>query len=84
MYEIDELTISPKPPSSGMTTDYSVLSYIFEKLKDRNSNHHVSLKIVVFNQEDYDYAKQIHHRYPMIPFIFKSAMMISRQLIIHN
>ena len=47
MYEIDELTISPKPPSSGMTTDYSVLSYIFEKLKDRNSNHHVSLKIVV-------------------------------------
>lgn len=68
MYEIDELTISPKPPSSGMTTDYSVLSYIFEKLKDRNNNHHVSLKIVVFNQEDYDYAKQIHHRYPLIPF----------------
>ena len=68
LYEIDELTISPKPPSSGMTTDYSVLSAIFEKLKKRNSNQHVSLKIVVFNHEDYDYAKQIHLRYPMIPF----------------
>lgn len=68
MHEIDELTISPKPPSSGMTTDYSVLSDIFEKLKNRNSNYHISLKIVVFNQADYDYAKQIHHRYPMIPF----------------
>lgn len=68
LYEIDELTISPKPPSSGMTTDYSVLSEIFEKLKKRNSNQHISLKIVVFNEADNDYAKQIHLRYPMIPF----------------
>lgn len=48
MYEIDELTISPKPPSSGMTTDYSVLSDIFEKLKNQNNSNHISLKIVVF------------------------------------
>ena len=66
--EVDELTISPKPPSSGMTTDYLVLSNIFEKLKNRNCNQRISLKIVVFNQEDYEYAKQIHFRYPMIPF----------------
>lgn len=68
LYEIDELTISPKPPSSGMTTDYSMLSEIIEKLIERNPHQHISLKIVVFNQEDYDYAKQIHLRYPTIPF----------------
>ncbi|ODV56591.1 7-carboxy-7-deazaguanine synthase QueE [Lysinibacillus fusiformis] len=68
MYDIDELTISPKPPSSGMTTDHSVLADIFEKLKRRNRNHHTSLKIVVFNQEDYDFAKQIHFQFPMILF----------------
>lgn len=68
LYEIDELTISPKPPSSGMTTDFSMLSDIIGKLKIRNSEQHISLKIVVFNQEDYEYAKQVHRRYPTIPF----------------
>ncbi|QFF97596.1 7-carboxy-7-deazaguanine synthase QueE [Psychrobacillus glaciei] len=68
LYEIDELTISPKPPSSGMTTDFSVLSDLLGKLKNRNSEQHISLKIVVFNQGDYDYAKQVHLRYPAIPF----------------
>lgn len=68
LYEIDELTISPKPPSSGMLTDFSVLSAIIEKLKDRNSEQHISLKIVVFNEADYEYAKQVHLRYPTIPF----------------
>ena len=68
LYEIDELTISPKPPSSGMKTDYSVLTDILEKLKTRNSHQHISLKIVVFNEEDYHYAKQVHLRYPTIPF----------------
>lgn len=68
LYDIDELTISPKPPSSGMITDFSMLSDIFEKLKGRNSEQHISLKIVVFNQADYAYAKQVHLRYPTIPF----------------
>ncbi|WP_054768460.1 7-carboxy-7-deazaguanine synthase QueE [Lysinibacillus parviboronicapiens] len=68
LYDIDELTISPKPPSSGMTSDYTVLSDILGKLQNRNSNQHISLKIVVFNEEDYAYAKQIHLRYPTIPF----------------
>ncbi|WP_391206675.1 7-carboxy-7-deazaguanine synthase QueE [Psychrobacillus sp. L4] len=68
LYDIDELTISPKPPSSGMTTDFSVLTDILRKLKNRNSEQHISLKVVVFNQEDYAYAKQVHLRYPTIPF----------------
>jgi 7-carboxy-7-deazaguanine synthase len=68
LYDIDELTISPKPPSSGMTTDFSMLTNILGKLRDRNRNQHISLKIVVFNEEDYAYAKQVHLRYPAIPF----------------
>lgn len=68
LYEIDELTISPKPPSSGMVTNYSTLSDIIEKLQNRNSKQHISLKIVVFNQDDFDYAKQIHLLFPKIPF----------------
>ncbi|MFD9625190.1 7-carboxy-7-deazaguanine synthase QueE [Peribacillus muralis] len=66
--EIDQLTLSPKPPSSGMNTDFTVLDLIMANLADRNPKNHVSLKIVVFNEEDYQYAKHIHRRYPGIPF----------------
>lgn len=68
LLDIDELTISPKPPSSGMTTNFSILSEILDKLKNRNSYQHISIKIVVFNEKDYVYAKQVHLRYPTIPF----------------
>ncbi|MCK2017233.1 7-carboxy-7-deazaguanine synthase QueE [Peribacillus frigoritolerans] len=66
--DIDELTISPKPPSSGMDTDFTVLDQIISNLANRNPENHVSLKIVVFNEEDYQYAKHVHGRYPDIPF----------------
>jgi len=88
LYEIDELTISPKPPSSGMATNYSMLTDIIEKLKNRNSSQHVSLKVVVFNQEDYEYAKDLHLRYPAIPFYLQVgnddiAESDNKQLIDH-
>ncbi|MEH6946925.1 7-carboxy-7-deazaguanine synthase QueE [Bacillus sp. JJ634] len=68
-YEINELTISPKPPSSGMKTDFGILDEIVTKLQ--NNQHHVSLKVVIFNDEDYEYGKAMHHRYPDIPFFFQ-------------
>ncbi|MBM7713886.1 7-carboxy-7-deazaguanine synthase QueE [Siminovitchia sp. FSL H7-0308] len=66
--EIDELTISPKPPSSGMVTNFSALDMIFDKLKKAGPTHSSSLKVVVFDDRDFDYAKQVHYRYPEIPF----------------
>lgn len=70
-YDIDELTISPKPPSSGMKTNFVILDEILGNLKDRNFDHHVSLKVVIFNDEDYQFGKEVHHRYPGVPFYFQ-------------
>lgn len=67
-YKIDELTISPKPPSSTMQTDFQVLDLIIDNLKENNQSGNVSLKVVVFDDEDYQYAKNIHLRYPDVPF----------------
>ncbi|WP_442603202.1 7-carboxy-7-deazaguanine synthase QueE [Paenibacillus sp. KN14-4R] len=61
---IDDITLSPKPPSSGMTTDWAKLDAIIAKVKDQN----VSLKVVVFDDTDFEYAKEVHGRYPGIPF----------------
>lgn len=70
-YDIDELTISPKPPSSKMETDFAVLDRILHQLTQRKNEQHVSLKVVVFDDEDYQYAKNIHERYPTIPFFLQ-------------
>ena len=64
--QIDDLTISPKPPSSGMKTNFTVLDEIIMKLTEANSLF--SLKVVVFDEADYEYAIQVHQRYPHVPF----------------
>jgi 7-carboxy-7-deazaguanine synthase len=69
--QIDELTLSPKPPSSKMIADYMVLDSIMDRLKENNSTQNVSLKIVIFDDLDYEYAKSIHYRYPHVPFFLQ-------------
>ncbi|WP_409340712.1 7-carboxy-7-deazaguanine synthase QueE [Paenibacillus sp. MBLB4367] len=65
-WEIDDLTLSPKPPSSGMTTDWSVLDSIVRKLSERSRPY--SLKVVIFDDADLQFAADVHERYPYVPF----------------
>lgn len=64
-YAVDVLTISPKPPSSGMTTNLDILDSIMSRMEEMGRSTH-SLKVVVFDDTDYDYAKDIHQRYPEV------------------
>ncbi|GAA0437259.1 7-carboxy-7-deazaguanine synthase QueE [Agaribacter marinus] len=61
--KIDDLTLSPKPPSSGMKTNYQTLDFIIDSLQHRQKGEY-SLKIVIFDEGDLTYAEQIHKRYP--------------------
>lgn len=65
--EIDEVTVSPKPPSSGMILDYSKLDAMLGKL----SSAQASLKVVVFDEADFFFAEQLHMRYPSFPFFLQ-------------
>ncbi|WML44807.1 7-carboxy-7-deazaguanine synthase QueE [Neobacillus sp. PS3-40] len=69
--DIDELTISPKPPSSKMQTDFSVLDSIVNNLSTNPAQQNVSLKVVVFDDEDYEYARGVYKRYPRVPFFLQ-------------
>lgn len=69
--EIDQVTLSPKPPSSGMTTDWGALDHIVAKLSARANPYSQSLKVVAFDEADLAYAKQVHARYPDIPFFLQ-------------
>ncbi|MGE5704627.1 MAG: 7-carboxy-7-deazaguanine synthase QueE [Clostridia bacterium] len=71
LLQIDDVTISPKPPSSGMNTDFAALDLIVEKLTTPPQAKNVSLKVVVFDEVDFDYARSVHHRYPGVPFFLQ-------------
>ncbi|MCA0984058.1 7-carboxy-7-deazaguanine synthase QueE [Halobacillus yeomjeoni] len=68
---IDDLTISPKPPSSKMKTNWSILDDIIHRLKEAGRLRNTSLKVVIFNEEDMRYAEDVHERYPDVPFFLQ-------------
>jgi len=69
--QIDELTLSPKPPSSGMSTDWPQLERIVAGLADCEGRF--SLKVVVFDEADLAYAADVHRRFPEVPFYLQAG-----------
>ncbi|MFC7322920.1 7-carboxy-7-deazaguanine synthase QueE [Halobacillus campisalis] len=69
--DIDDLTISPKPPSSKMQTNWKILDDIIIKQKNNGRLAHTSIKVVIFNDEDLQYAEYVHARYPEVPFFLQ-------------
>lgn len=62
--DIDVLTLSPKPPSSGEKTDWGK----FEDCMDAaGENTDIALKIVIMDEKDYDFAKTASERFPYLP-----------------
>ncbi|QDH22273.1 7-carboxy-7-deazaguanine synthase QueE [Saccharibacillus brassicae] len=73
LVRIDEVTLSPKPPSSGMETDFDVLDDIVARLREASGRRDLCLKIVIFDEEDLTYARFVHKRYPDVPFILQTG-----------
>jgi 7-carboxy-7-deazaguanine synthase len=61
---LDWLILSPKPPSSGMTPDWDALDACCEAAAETTCR---VLKIVVFDDSDYEFARTIAARYPKLP-----------------
>ena len=61
--DLDMLVLSPKPPSSGMETDWDMLSACIEAANGADT----VLKMVVFDEADYLYAQDVASRFPQIP-----------------
>lgn len=68
---IDELTLSPKPPSSKMETNWAVLDDIVNRL--RGNQRSFCIKVVVFDEHDLAFAKLVHSRYDHIPFYIQAG-----------
>ncbi|WP_431769890.1 7-carboxy-7-deazaguanine synthase QueE [Streptococcus gallolyticus] len=57
--DIDQVTLSPKPPSSKMTVNFETLDFIVSQLK----KDQITFKIPVFDDADLAFAKMIQKRY---------------------
>ncbi|GGA35428.1 7-carboxy-7-deazaguanine synthase QueE [Pelagibacterium lentulum] len=62
--DLDNLILSPKPPSSGMETDWAGLDACLSAAGD---GPQIALKIVIFDEADYRYARHVGGRYPHLP-----------------
>ncbi|MGQ4275348.1 7-carboxy-7-deazaguanine synthase QueE [Terrihabitans sp. B22-R8] len=58
--ELDVLVLSPKPPSSGMETDWAALDAC---IASAGAGPQIALKIVVFDDADYAFARRVSARH---------------------
>lgn len=81
---LDRLTISPKPPSSGMATERHLAS--FDRfMHEATPAHEVSvLKIVCFDAVDLAWAKDIASRYPSLPLFLSAGTPVPAPLDVRN
>jgi 7-carboxy-7-deazaguanine synthase len=61
---LDWLIVSPKPPSSGMVTDWAALDAC---LTAAGTKPRCAIKVVVFDEADYAYARAAAARCPAVP-----------------
>lgn len=66
--ELDTLVLSPKPPSSGHDVDWPVFSACIDAAGEEPET---VLKIVIFDQADFDWAQEAAGRYPHLPLFIQ-------------
>lgn len=68
---IDQFVLSPKPESSLMKTDWTGLHLFVERLQELKVNY--SFKIVIMNDDDFEYLRKIIKEFPNEPIIYASV-----------
>lgn len=66
--ELDTLVLSPKPPSSGETVDWNAFAAC---VRAGQAARQVVMKIVIFDQADFDWARTAHARHPDLPLFLQ-------------
>lgn len=62
--QLDYLTLSPKPPSSGMPFDPARLQACLQAAGEQTE---VQLKLVIADETDYQWAREVAQKFPEVP-----------------
>lgn len=68
--DCDIITISPKGPGMGEKTDFDVLDKFVDEMFSLGVSNNCNFKIVLFDQRDLEFAKQVYERYADTDFPF--------------
>ena len=68
----DALVVSPKPPSSDMATPEHARQFV-SFMTEAARHPRVTLKVVVFDADDLDWARAVHGKYPAAPFYLSAG-----------
>jgi 7-carboxy-7-deazaguanine synthase len=63
IYGLDEICVSPKPPSSQNPTKYNITANFLSHFAEDSENR-VYLKVPIFDDVDYAYARDLHEAFP--------------------
>ncbi len=66
--ELDHLVLSPKPPSSGMEFSQESLQRCLDVAGVGARDTQISIKIVVFDEADFCFARRVSQLHPAVPF----------------
>lgn len=66
--KVQQLTVSPKPPSSGMARKNNLREFLAKAEQMPYPRYLIALKVVVFDDEDLTFARETHLEYPGYPF----------------
>jgi 7-carboxy-7-deazaguanine synthase len=70
--DLDALVLSPKPPSSGMETDWDALARcVTLGVTGWPTARRTALKVVVFDEADYAFAREVERRHRGIQFFLQ-------------
>lgn len=64
---IEHVVLSPKPPSAGIVTDWAALEASIAAAGSAS----VTLKVVVVDIRDYEFAKEVASRFPAVPLFLQ-------------
>lgn len=81
---VDVITFSPKGPSSGNIVDIGDLMHWLAEHAVGKRTFKVCIKVVVFTQEDFDYAMDVYNRIPWVlydAFYFTAGTPMSMGLM---
>lgn len=63
LLDIDEICVSPKPPSSGNVTTHPIIELFLVPFRHASILHKTYLKIPIFDYQDYLYAKRVRREF---------------------
>lgn len=83
--DLSTITISPKPPSAGNMTTLAGLQQFLDRIDiEKRLLGFVSLKIVVFHEEDFEYAKHILNNISFMDIAEDMRFLQTGSLLVEN